>query len=82
MLCIDHLYMYDSQKDGMGPTLITWGDGLSCERHVDAQNARNNELIPWAWYEDLKPATQDFHKQSCCLKFCWAFKKQTTKLSV
>lgn len=46
MLCIDHLYMYDSQKDGMGPTLITWGDGLSCERHVDAQNARNNELIP------------------------------------
>jgi len=39
--------------------LITWGDGLSCERHVDAQNARANAEIPLDQLEGLDPSPQE-----------------------
>lgn len=44
-------------------TIITWGDGLSCERHVDAQNARANGSTPKYRLEGLEPSPQEFHKR-------------------
>ena len=44
------------------PTVI-YGDGLSCERHNDAQLARANEATPQERLENLEPASQEFHKR-------------------
>jgi len=44
-------------------TIITWGDGLSCERHVDAQNARANGSTPIDRLEGLEPSPQEVHKR-------------------
>ncbi|WAR31109.1 YNG1-like protein [Mya arenaria] len=43
--------------------LICWGDGLSCERHVDAQNSRANADNPLLRLEGLEPSAQEFHKR-------------------
>jgi len=39
---LNHLHEYVPQNDRRAHTLITWVDGLSCERHVGAKNARAN----------------------------------------
>ena len=50
--------------------LITWGDGLSCERHVDAQNARANAETPLDRLEGLEPSPQEFHKRMLLMQVC------------
>jgi hypothetical protein len=45
---IEQLHKYVPKKaDGSPFKLITWVDRLSCERHVDAQNARANGADPF-----------------------------------
>ena len=61
---LDRLHKYVPMLDGRVHTLITWGDGLSCERHVDAQNARANEPTP----RDRLEGPQDFHKRILLLQ--------------
>lgn len=61
---IEQLHKYVPKKaDGSPFKLITWGDGLSCERHVDAQNARANGADPFAKLQGLEPGPQEFHKR-------------------
>ena len=52
---LDHLYEYVPQNDGRVHTLIMWSDGLSCERHVGAKNARANEPTSLDRFEGLEP---------------------------
>ncbi|XP_060580152.1 uncharacterized protein LOC132736956 [Ruditapes philippinarum] len=42
-----HRYVPQNEADGTLYPIITWGDGLSCERHADAQNARANGATPF-----------------------------------
>ena len=58
---LDHLHQYVPTDGKQVHTLITWGDGLSCERHNDAQNSRANAETPRARLEGLEPAAQEFH---------------------
>ncbi|KAH3738407.1 hypothetical protein DPMN_045040 [Dreissena polymorpha] len=51
------------KEDGDPFRIITWDDGLSCERHVDAQNARANGATPLDRLQGLEPAPQEFHKR-------------------
>lgn len=43
--------------------LITWGDGLSCERHVDVQNGRENCKTAIDRLEGIEPVPQEFHNR-------------------
>ncbi|XP_060588189.1 uncharacterized protein LOC132743654 [Ruditapes philippinarum] len=58
-----HRYVPQNEADGTLYPIITWGDGLSCERHADAQNARANGATPRERLEGLEPSPQEFHKR-------------------
>ncbi|XP_053403746.1 uncharacterized protein LOC123554765 isoform X2 [Mercenaria mercenaria] len=61
---MEQLHKYVPVKaDGSPFRILTWGDGLSCERHVDAQNARANGADLFAKLQGLEPAAQEFHKR-------------------
>jgi len=60
---LDHLHQYVPTDGRQVYTILTWGDGLSCESHTDAQNSRANAETPLARLEGLEPAAQEFHKR-------------------
>ncbi|XP_038062978.1 uncharacterized protein LOC119733651 [Patiria miniata] len=62
-----HKYVPRNERDGPG-TLILHGDGLSCERVKDAQNARINGATQWAQLTGLQPCVQEWHKQVIILQ--------------
>lgn len=43
--------------------VLLFGDGLSCERVLDAKNARMNARDPWDRFEGIEPAAQEWHKR-------------------
>ncbi|WAR25131.1 hypothetical protein MAR_010835 [Mya arenaria] len=60
---LDTLHNYVPQHEDQVHTLITWGDALSCERHLDAQNARANATTAVGKLQGLEPGAQEFHKR-------------------
>ncbi|KAK3102767.1 hypothetical protein FSP39_013804 [Pinctada imbricata] len=64
----ERLQAYVPSIDGKPYPTIVYGDGLSCERGNDAQNARANGLDEWERLEGLEPAAQEFHKEMILLQ--------------
>lgn len=60
---LENLHTYVPASGDQVHTLICWGDGLSCERHVDAQNARANAATKTDRLQGLEPSPQEFHKR-------------------
>jgi hypothetical protein len=65
---LDDLHRYVPSQDGTVYPIVTWGDGLSCERHVLAQNARANCQNDFTRLKGLEPAAQEFHKRMILLQ--------------
>ena len=64
----EHMQQYVPSVDTQPYTTVLYGDGLSCERGNDAQNARSNGLDKWEGLEGLEPAAQEFHKEMLLLQ--------------
>ncbi|WAR07742.1 YNG1-like protein [Mya arenaria] len=65
---LDKLHAYVPTDGHRLFKIVTWGDGLSCERHVDSQNARANARSPRDRLEGLEPSPQEFHKRMLLLQ--------------
>ncbi|KAK3102183.1 hypothetical protein FSP39_009426, partial [Pinctada imbricata] len=65
---LGHYHQYVPTKDGIPVKTILYGDGLSCERVNDAQNARINAADVWDRLEGIEPAAQEWHKRAIILQ--------------
>ncbi|KAK3108451.1 hypothetical protein FSP39_008205, partial [Pinctada imbricata] len=65
---LEHYHQYVPTKDGIPVKTILYGDGLSCERVNDAQNARINAADVWDRLEGIEPAAQEWHKRAIILQ--------------
>ena len=58
----------DSPEGEIVHPTVVYGDGLSCERHNDAQLARANEDTYVKLLNGLEPGAQEFHKRMLLLQ--------------
>ena len=59
---LDHYHDFIPQKvDGSPMKTLLFGDGLSCERVNDSQNARIDSENDWERLQGTIPAIQDWH---------------------
>lgn len=68
-----HKYVPGTPGETAPMTTILYGDGLSCERANDAQNARLNSDNPWDRLEGLNPAIQEWHKRGLLLEVKYVY---------
>ncbi|KAL3886222.1 hypothetical protein ACJMK2_026229 [Sinanodonta woodiana] len=71
------LHNYVPRRDSHMYPIVYWGDGLSCERHIDAQNARSNAGNPAQRVEGLVPSTGEFHKRMLLHYTCFMMEIDT-----
>lgn len=64
---MDTYQQYVPAENFLTPTIL-YGDGLSCERANDAQNARINGQSARDRLEGLVPAIQEWHKRGILLE--------------